>query len=264
MSEIVRVYAFDGAWGLPTTGPFALKLLAWLQLAGIEHTLVHENDTRKGPKGKSPWIEHRGQRMGDSQLIVEYLQRELDVDPDAWLTDQQRAVSLAFRHLFEEHWHQIYEYEFIVHDDGFPHFRRLFDGLPPIVRSVLAWLMRRGFRKQLHARGVIRHAPDVITRVGIDDVQAFATVVGDGPFAFGERPCSLDAVAFGFLAPAIYSPVPTPVWSHVRDHAVLRPYVERLRERWFEGTAAESSPSALAASPASPRTDKVLATGRVQ
>ena len=260
MSEIVRVYAFDGAWGLPTTGPFALKLLAWLQLAGIEYTLIHENDTRKGPKGKSPWIEHRGRRMGDSELIVEYLQRAFDVHPDAWLTDQQRAVSLAFRHLFEEHWHQVYEYEFIVHDDGFPHFRKLFDGLPPLVRSVLAWLVRRSFRKQLYARGVIRHGPDVITRVGIADVEAFATLVGDGPFALGERPCSLDAVAFGFLAPAIYSPVPTPVWSHVRDHAVLRPYVDRLHGRWLNGAAAAPAPTTHAAPPAPTRDEKVLAT----
>ena len=57
----LRVFTFAPDWGLPTVGPFALKLLAWLELAGIPYEQVVEGNPRKGPKGKNPWIELDGE-----------------------------------------------------------------------------------------------------------------------------------------------------------------------------------------------------------
>src|SRR3954469_11145790 len=64
----VRVFTFAPDWGLPTVGPFALKLLAWLELAAIPYEQVIEANPRKGPKGKNPWIELDGERIGDSEV----------------------------------------------------------------------------------------------------------------------------------------------------------------------------------------------------
>jgi len=53
----VRVHTFSSLFGgLPAGGPFDLKLLAWLNLAGIPYEHAFEDDTRKGPKGANPWI----------------------------------------------------------------------------------------------------------------------------------------------------------------------------------------------------------------
>src|SRR5215211_5878746 len=59
----LRVFTFAPDWGLPTVGPFALKLLAWLELARIPYEQVIEANPRKGPKGKNPWIELEGERI---------------------------------------------------------------------------------------------------------------------------------------------------------------------------------------------------------
>ena len=59
--EAASVY-LSPDWGLPTVGPFALKLLAWLELAGISYERVVEANPRKGPKGKNPWIEMQPQQ----------------------------------------------------------------------------------------------------------------------------------------------------------------------------------------------------------
>ena len=50
----LRVFTFAPEWGLPTVGPFALKLLAWLELAGIPYEQVVDGNPRKGPNGKNP------------------------------------------------------------------------------------------------------------------------------------------------------------------------------------------------------------------
>lgn len=53
----LRVFTFSSDWGLATNGPFALKLPAGLELAGIPYERVVENNSSKGPEGKGPWIE---------------------------------------------------------------------------------------------------------------------------------------------------------------------------------------------------------------
>ena len=82
----VRVFTFAPDWGLPTVGPFALKLLAWLELAGIPYEQVIEANPVKGPKGKNPWIELDGERIGDSEVIIDLLKRRHGIDLDQGLT----------------------------------------------------------------------------------------------------------------------------------------------------------------------------------
>ncbi len=84
----LRVFTFTPDWGLPTVGPFALKLVAWLELARIPYEQVIEGNPRKGPKGKNPWIELNGERIGDSEIIIDLLTRRHGIDLDQGLTPE--------------------------------------------------------------------------------------------------------------------------------------------------------------------------------
>ena len=84
----LTVFTFSADWGLPTTGPFALKLLKWLELAGIPFHQQFEDNTAKGPKGKNPWIELDGERYrGEERLLVDRLPyiRDVRQGPDGLL-----------------------------------------------------------------------------------------------------------------------------------------------------------------------------------
>jgi hypothetical protein len=87
----LKVFTFPPDWGLPTVGPFALKLLAWLELAGLPYEQVYEANPRKGPKGKNPWIELDGVRIGDSEVIIDLLKErhavQMDQGPSSSLRD---------------------------------------------------------------------------------------------------------------------------------------------------------------------------------
>ena len=80
-SNKIRLFAFSSGWGVPfnTAAPFPLKLETWLRMADIPYEFVVADDPNKGPKGKSPWIEHGSMRMGDSSLIIEYLEKPVIV-----------------------------------------------------------------------------------------------------------------------------------------------------------------------------------------
>jgi glutathione S-transferase len=205
-------------------------------MAGIEHQLVHEDNARKGPKGKSPWIEDGSVRIGDTALIVEYLRKKYGVDPDAGATPGEAARNLALQRMLEEHTHQVVEYELIVDDRGWPVLRAFFaSALPPVARTIVPHFVRSVTRRQLHARGLARHSRDEIARMGIADAEAVECLLEDAPFLGGARPRSVDASAFGMLGMLAFSPLTTPVASRIRDLPHLMSYLEGLRGRWFAG-----------------------------
>src|SRR3954452_8283773 len=176
MSKL-RVFTFPPDWGLPTVGPFALKLLAWLELAGVPYEQVLEPNPRKGPKRKNPWIELDGERIGDSELIIEFLRLIIEflreryrVDLDEGLTPKQLAVGHAWRRTFEEHFHQVLEWELFFHPAGAAWLRTsLTSQIPAVLARPAFFLMQRQFGKQLYARGIARHDPKVIAAKGRAD-----------------------------------------------------------------------------------------------
>lgn len=91
----LRVFTFSPDWGLPSAGPFAIKLLAWMELAGIPYEQVIEDNPGKGPKGKNPWIELDGEAIADSEIIIELLSERFGIDLDAKLNEEQQAIGLA-------------------------------------------------------------------------------------------------------------------------------------------------------------------------
>ena len=70
---MIKLYKFGPAYGLRETGPFVLKLMAYMKLAGIPFSEHREIDPRKAPKKKIPYIVDEGQEIGDSTFIIKHL-----------------------------------------------------------------------------------------------------------------------------------------------------------------------------------------------
>jgi glutathione S-transferase len=217
-SSIIRIHTFPPGFGLPTTGPFSLKLAMALRMADIPYEWVVD-DLSKSPKRKIPWIEHAGVTMADSALILHWLARTRGVDLERGLDPIQRAQGLALRVLLEEHWHQVFEYELILHPDG--------------VGKRLGPAMQEHFQRHLFERGMCRHTPDEITELGKADLDAVATWLEGREWIFGERPTLTDCSLWGLLAPSIFSPLPTPCMSYARTLSPIVSHVERARARFF-------------------------------
>ncbi len=229
----LKLYVFSPKWGLPTHSPFTLKLATWMRLTGLPHQLVFEDDPRKGPKKKAPWIELDGVPMGDSELIIAHLQATLGVDPDAHLTRRQAAQALVLRRTFEEHFAPIYDYFFFVDDVGWEHARSHFDFLPALIRPVVLPLIRSDTRKELWLKGIGRHDVDDIAAFARADLDAAATLLDDQPFFFGDRPTTTDCTLYGFLAMVLHAPIASPVQAHLRTLPNLVAFCDRMRARFW-------------------------------
>ena len=237
----LRVFTFAPDWGLPTVGPFALKLLAWLELAGIPYEQVVEGNPRKGPKGKNPWIELDGEPIGDSEIIIDLLKARHGVNLDEGLTPQQLALGHSWRRTFEEHFHQVLEWELFFHPAGETWMRASFASqVPALLARPLFFMMRSQFGRQLYARGIARHPPEVIAQKGRADLDALEVFLADKRFLLSDRPASPDTAVFGLVAPMVYWPMETPVAAHARSLPRVRAYCERMREHCFGGRAGAS------------------------
>jgi glutathione S-transferase len=215
-------------------------------MLGVPYQRVQEGDNRKGPKRKSPWIEDDGLRLGDTELILDYVKKKYHKQVDSDLSPIDSARSQVLRGMLEEHYHQIFEYELIVLDEGFVHLRKFFEGkMPGPILSIVAPYIRRSFKKHLFERGIARHAPDEVVAMGRADIDALSTWLGDRQWFITDHPTKADASAFGLLAASIRSPLPTPVCAYARAKPNLVAFVDRMLARFFpEHATASREPAA--------------------
>eukprot|EP01079_Euglenida_sp_SAG-EU17-18_P002709 gene2709-3364_t len=226
MPSPLHVYVLGAPWGICSDAPFSLKLLTWLRM----------NKTRGLPS------------------------------MDAHLTPVQVAQSRAWRLMLEEHFHQPGDpdrptlclccaiaaspnptigppqpFEHALFISSYGGARRLKEYMshppapPKLVRGLAARGMRKSLTKQLHARGVGRHDEDTIVSKGKADLDAVEAHLGTtGPYALGEKPCSLDAVFMGFMAVMLYiPPYGHPLFEYARGCKSICGYVERMRAEFF-------------------------------
>lgn len=229
------LHQYGPAFGLPSASPFCIKLETYLRLSGLPYTTAPV-DRGRSPTGKAPYIVQDGAMMCDSGLIIDHLERTNGHRVDGKLTLAERAQSLAFQRMLEEHFYWILVYARWLDPANTAHTTGYIShvlGLRGVALKLLAPLIRRGIGKALHAHGVGRHPPETIWQMGIADVQALSHWLGTRPWCFGDQPTVLDATIFAFIAAALRTPWDFPLKTATVKHRNLVDHTERMLRRCF-------------------------------
>jgi glutathione S-transferase len=191
-------------------------------MAGInfEYVGMMEHMGQGGPSGKMPWVHWRqlnnGLPMGDSYFIIDELLRTQHIDLDSWLTAEQKAVSAAFRAMLEE---SVYfgcshirwatpEFWRATCDT---YFRRAC-GLPPPLHWIVGLLVRWQMRRSQWAQGTGRLSDAEVTRKVGAELRAAEAFLGGKQYLMGDRPSSIDATAYAYIAAFLQArPPPRPL-----------------------------------------------------
>jgi len=200
--------------------------------------VVDTPDPRSAPKGKLPFIEDGGLRMGDTSLIIEHLRETRGVDPDAHLDPSQRAIARLVQRTLEEHYAFVLLYTHFIREQGWQHTRATFERVPAFIRPMVARMVRGRMRNILWVQGLSRHSDAEIIELGLQDWRAVLKVISDGPFFFGREPKGVDAIVFATLAPTILAPIESPVRDYLCSQPACVRYVEGMRDRFFPEFAA--------------------------
>lgn len=231
---MIKLHQFKPLWGIPNPSPFCVKVEAFMRMAKIPYETVVSPDPRRAPKGKLPFIEDDGARIGDSTHILDYL-RKKHGDPlgDGSLPPRSRAEAHAIKALFEDRMYFAGLYSRWVDDEGWPRTREMLSGMPPIISTIVPPLIRKGIRRRLLEQGLGRHSREEIYAFAVEDVGAASELLGDKPFFMGESAKSIDATAFGFLVQLISTPFTQPHCEAARARPNLVRYVDRIKTQFF-------------------------------
>ena len=230
---MVTLYTVPGAWGLPSISPFCVKLETWLRMAGVAYQ-VKGGGPNKAPKGKIPFVEHDGKMLGDSQLILEHLTEVYGVKMDAALSPEARARAHVTRRMLEEGSYWALVHARWIAEPGWAHYKPVFlTILPPVIGSLIVHLIRRDVRGTLGAQGTGRHTAAEIEALGVADVNALATLLGEQPYFLGAEPTSVDATVYAFVASILGFPGEGAIRTAAAGHANLVAYRARMEARFW-------------------------------
>lgn len=209
MPHIVLHQFPRGPGRLPSASPFCMKLEAYLRMAGLEHEVKIILNPAKGPAGKAPFIELDGERLPDSRLIILRLERDLGGRVDGWLTDAQRAEAVAWQRLMEEHLYWIIVYSRWLDPDGYPAWSREMGrtvGVPRALSAALMAMFKRRVARDLRGHGFKGLGRESVYGLAAADLAALAAKLGDGPYLFGDRPTSFDAMLAAHIGSIVEMP----------------------------------------------------------
>jgi glutathione S-transferase len=112
--------------------------------------------------------------------------------------------------------------------------KAIFGGMPPILRDIAAFVCRHFIiNRQIYGQGTGRLTDEEAYHIGKLDLDALSEFLADKPYFMGERPSSLDATAFGFLANTLDCPIESPLKDHALSKGNLVNYCHRIKKQYF-------------------------------
>ena len=229
---MIRLYVFPANLkGTPNASSFCLKLEAALRLAGVPHQVWYETDPGNAPKGKLPFIEIEGKRIGDSALILEHLRETLGVDLDRGLSETERAQSHMLQRMLDERLYWVLVHSRWIEEENWPVVKKLFfRALPFPLSLIVPQMARKSVRAALAAHGIGRHTVEEIYALGGQDLAAMAAMLGDKPFYFGDKPTLADVSVYATLVNIVGPDLDSPLKEAALRHDNLLRHTERMGE----------------------------------
>lgn len=230
----ISLHQYSPNWGLPNASPFCMKLETYLRMANLPHIVVYEDKPDKAPKGKMPYIEDEGKKIGDSNLIVEYLQKKYGDRTDAHLSPSDRGISLAMRRLIDENLYWCMVYSRWIDEPNWEITRSTYFGrLPPLVKQILPGVLRKKVRMSLEGHGMGKHSRDEIYEIGSRDLIALSGFLSDKQFFFGDSPTLLDASAYATVLNFLKAPTDSPLSTLAKQLSNLVAFCDRMTARFY-------------------------------
>ena len=233
---MIELYKFGPAFGLRETGPFALKVMSYMKLAGIPFTEHVQGDPRKAPKKKIPYINDDGTEIGDSTFIIKHLKTKFGNPLAEGLSAQQLAAGHAVKVMLEErtYWAGMIYPRWVKKTHHKMIADAFFAEIPGFIRMPLFGMVAKGVAKSAAGQGITGHSEEEIFELGVDDIKTVEALLGDQDFMLGDKPAEVDATAYAFLHGFSAEVFPTPIEAYIKGSKPLMAYLARMDARVFE------------------------------
>ena len=237
---MIEVYGYVPAWGLPDISPFVTKVVNYLTINKIKFT-YHSQDLSRididSPYGKLPYIidTDDGTKVGDSNLIIQYLQRKYGDHLDGDLTETELAVCLAFDRMIGEHlyWSGVIEPRWRMDDGWEKYIPHIVQGaeVGPELRAVLD-AFRARILAEFDGQGMGRRDSECILVFYKKDIDALSTYLGKKQHFLGDKVHSIDAMFYAMLRHLSDQPQRWKGSGYIESKPNLVEYMDRMRKEY--------------------------------
>ncbi|QSL66957.1 hypothetical protein MERGE_001344 [Pneumocystis wakefieldiae] len=181
---------------LPSIDPYCLSVLCYLQITapGL-YSVIYSNNNTLSPTGKLPALRDSGTWVGGWNNIIDYLKQK-GFDADHFLTDIQKADSIAYESLINGLGFDLTLFNIYVDDENYSNLK----------------VLSSNFYRLL------------------------AFKLSSQPFIFGDQPTSLDCLIFGHLALQFFPGLPNSTLSeHLKTtEPLLVSYLHHSFSKYFQ------------------------------
>jgi glutathione S-transferase len=226
---MLTLYSYPTLFGVADNNGYGLKVFAFLRLAGVPFRHEHIFDASKAPRGQLPYIVDGEDTVGDSETILAYVTQKYRLTIDAQLSPAQRTTNLLVTRMLDDlYWVMSYSR---WKDERFWHQFRdaLLREHPNLTVEGLA--KAKEFNAQrYYYQGIGRFDPDAAMARGLADLRAIAELIPPQGYVHGEKPTSIDAAIYGFIANIYFYDIDTPLKQFVTAHDNIVRHCQALHD----------------------------------
>jgi glutathione S-transferase len=228
--DVVILHGIPRSPTIPSASPFILKLETYLRMAKIKYE--YDSTDSFGPKGKTPWISLNGEHVGDSQLIINFLEKKFEKNLNGSYSEDQLAVATLARVALEEHFFWAAALWTFVFDKAHHIYNHITHINP---KWLIGVFVGRKVKKVGWYHGIGRHSQEEIQALASKDIRSVAKILGNKKFLLGDEPCADDAALFGFFAQTQWGLLMgSPYQKLVNDELKnVQEYCVRMKEKFW-------------------------------
>ena len=185
-------------WGSPNLSPFCAKLETYLRMTEVPYETA-KFARGQSPKGKLPYVVLDGKLVGDSQLIIEELERRPPRASSARRRPVRARPRTRPRRRGGRSRRRSTSSGLYLRWSPTPHYPFVRDEFKKLIPGFVVPLVRRDMNKKLHAQGTGRHDEETRSRWASPTSTRCAELLGDKPFVLGDAPRTVDCTVFAFV-----------------------------------------------------------------
>jgi len=229
---MLTLYSYPTLFGVADNNGYGLKVFAFLRLAGVPFRHEHIFDASKAPRGQLPYVLDGDDIVGDSETILHFVTRKYALTIDAALDPSQRTTNLLVTRMLDDlYW--VMSYSRWQDERFWPAFRdALLREHPNLTEDGLA--KAKAFNHQrYYYQGIGRFDPDAAMARGLADLEALAALIPSQGYVHGDKPTSIDAAIYGFIANIYFYDIDTPLKQFVTAHENIVRHCRAIHEAVF-------------------------------
>ncbi len=233
---MIELYQFPPMYNLPNASPFCMKLESYLRAQNIDYKNHYSVDTRHSPTKKFPFMRENGKIYSDSGRIIERLEAESQAPMQARLTAREKAITLGFIRLCEEHLYWVLVYTRWVDLEGNNTWKEdLQKGakVPGFIFKVIYKALQRTVLKQLDGQGLGRHEKEAIYLLAEQDLQALSDFLGERRYFFGDSATLLDHALYAVTSSIYHTPWDSRLKAIALQYENLNEHSKRMLSVFF-------------------------------